>query len=116
MKKIFARLSAALVVAAFMIESSIAALAASKMPANLSGSFEKIYKFLFGESLDKMLEKLSSDDKLIAKTAILVVLFVLVAAACIITIILLDRGKRDEQDDEESPDLDSFCCDDDDDL
>lgn len=116
MKKICVKLSAALITSVFMIESSVCAFAASKMPANMSGSFEKIYKFLFGESLDEMFEKLSADDKLRAKTAILVVLFVLVASACFITIFLLDKGKRRELDDEDDgADLDYYVCDDDED-
>lgn len=114
MKKICAKFSAAFVVAVFMIESSLCAFAANKMPANMSSSFEKIFEFLFADSLDKMFEKLSADDKLRAKTAILVVLFVLIASACLITIFLMDKGKRCELDDEDDgADLDPCCYDDD---
>lgn len=114
MKKISVKLSAALTAAVFMIESSVYAYAANKMPANMSSSFEKIFDFLFRDSLDKMFEKLSADDKLRAKTAILVVLFVLIASACLITIFLMDKGKRRElEDEDDGDDLDCYCYDDD---
>ena len=113
-KKICVKLSAALTAAVFMIESSVYAYAANKMPANMSSSFEKIFDFLFRDSLDKMFEKLSVDDKLRAKTAILVVLFVLIASACLITIFLMDKGKRRElEDEDDGDDLDCYCYDDD---
>ena len=106
MKRLFARLSAAVLVAMFTIESCILTFAEEQAPKNMSKSFEKIFEYLFKDKLDGFFTKLSAEDKLRAKTAILVVLFVIIASFILITIFCLDKNKHPQLDDEDDEDED----------
>lgn len=116
MKKTITRLSAAATVALMLIESSIYAFASTTAPKNMASAFEKIFDFLFRDSLDDFFKDLSGDNKVRAKTGILVVLFIIITALCLITIFSLDKKENEELDeDDEDEDEDELEDDDDDD-
>ena len=106
MRKTLAKLSAALAVAMMLIESRIYAFASTTAPKNMASAFEKIFDFLFRDSLDDFFKDLSGDNKVRAKTGILVVLFVIITAVCLITIFSLDKKEDEQLDDEDDEDED----------
>ena len=91
MKRLLVRLSAALTVAFFMLESSLYTYAAFEMPKNMSKSFEKLFDRLFKDSFNKYFEKLNAENTVRAKTGILVALFAIVAAIIFIAIFSIDN-------------------------
>lgn len=115
MKKICAKISAAFLVAVFTIQSAVLTFAEEQAPKNMSKSFEKIFDYLFKDKLDDFFTKLSAEDKLRAKTAILVVLFAIVASFILITIFCLDRHKHPQLDEDDDEDVDEDELDDDED-